>query len=74
MAVLSLNDACLAFGHVALLDKAAFQLDPGERVALTCFGRAPGDCHRRCVAKASRRRLRRAISPSAATSQALPHR
>ncbi|MCE1187139.1 ATP-binding cassette domain-containing protein [Zoogloea sp.] len=34
MPLLTLDDACLAFGHVALLDKASFQLDPGERVAL----------------------------------------
>ena len=31
---LKLNDACLAYGHVPLLDHADFQLDPGERVAL----------------------------------------
>ena len=34
MPLITLDDACLAFGHVALLDKVAFQLDPGERVAL----------------------------------------
>ncbi|MBS0353174.1 MAG: ATP-binding cassette domain-containing protein [Proteobacteria bacterium] len=34
MPLITLDDACLAFGHVALLDKASFQLDPGERVAL----------------------------------------
>ena len=34
------------------LAKLRAWLDAGERVALTCFGRAPGDCHRRCVAKA----------------------
>ncbi|MCB1890357.1 MAG: ATP-binding cassette domain-containing protein [Rhodocyclaceae bacterium] len=34
MPLLTLDDASLAFGHVALLDRAAFQLDPGERVAL----------------------------------------
>lgn len=34
MAVLTLNDACLAFGHVALLDHAAFSLETGERVGL----------------------------------------
>ena len=34
MPLITLDDACLAFGHVALLDKAAFQLDAGERVAL----------------------------------------
>ena len=34
MPLLTLDDACLAFGHVALLDKADFQLDAGERVAL----------------------------------------
>ncbi|MBK6463013.1 MAG: DUF488 domain-containing protein [Myxococcales bacterium] len=27
-------------------------LDAGERVALTCFEREPGDCHRHCVAEA----------------------
>ncbi len=31
---LKLNQACLAYGHVPLLDHADFQLDPGERVAL----------------------------------------
>lgn len=34
MPLLTLEHACLAFGHVALLDDAAFQLDAGERVAL----------------------------------------
>ncbi|MDE2402169.1 MAG: ATP-binding cassette domain-containing protein [Burkholderiales bacterium] len=34
MALLTLNDACLAFGHVALLDHAAFSLETGERVGL----------------------------------------
>ena len=34
MAVLSLNDACLAFGHVALLDHTAFSLETGERIGL----------------------------------------
>lgn len=33
MPLLSVENACLAFGHVDLLDHAAFQLDPGERVA-----------------------------------------
>jgi len=31
---LKITNACLAFGHVALLDHADFQLEPGERVAL----------------------------------------
>ncbi|HQR02739.1 MAG: ATP-binding cassette domain-containing protein [Proteobacteria bacterium] len=34
MPLLSLSGACLAFGHVALLDHAELQLDAGERVAL----------------------------------------
>ena len=34
MPLISVDRACLAFGHVALLDKASFQLDAGERVAL----------------------------------------
>ncbi|MBU3696049.1 ATP-binding cassette domain-containing protein [Dechloromonas sp.] len=34
MPYLKLNDACLAYGHVPLLDHADFQLDSGERVAL----------------------------------------
>jgi ATP-binding cassette subfamily F protein uup len=34
MPLLSVENACLAFGHVDLLDRAAFQLDAGERVAL----------------------------------------
>ena len=34
MPLASLDKACLAFGHVALLDHAEFQLDPGERLAL----------------------------------------
>jgi ABC transport system ATP-binding/permease protein len=34
MPYLKLDDACLAFGHVALLDHTEFQLDAGERVAL----------------------------------------
>ncbi|HEX7435632.1 MAG TPA: ATP-binding cassette domain-containing protein, partial [Caldimonas sp.] len=34
MAVLSLSNAHLAYGHVALLDHAAFSLDAGERLGL----------------------------------------
>jgi ATP-binding cassette subfamily F protein uup len=34
MALLTLIDAHLAFGHVPLLDGAAFSLEAGERVAL----------------------------------------
>lgn len=34
MAVLSVSDLCLAFGHVALLDHAAMTLETGERVGL----------------------------------------
>ena len=34
MAVISLGDAQLAFGHVALLDHAEFSLEAGERVGL----------------------------------------
>ena len=34
MAVLSLSNARLAYGHVALLDNAAFSLEPGERLGL----------------------------------------
>lgn len=34
MPLITLENACLAFGHHALLDHAAFQLDPGERVGL----------------------------------------
>ncbi len=34
MAVLSLTNAHLAFGHVALLDNAAFSLETGERLGL----------------------------------------
>jgi ATP-binding cassette subfamily F protein uup len=34
MAVLSLSDAHLAFGHVALLDGASLSLEPGERIGL----------------------------------------
>ncbi|MQR01757.1 ATP-binding cassette domain-containing protein [Glaciimonas soli] len=34
MAVLSISNAQLAFGHVALLDHAEFSLDAGERVGL----------------------------------------
>jgi len=34
MPLLTLNQGCLAFGHVPLLDHADFQLDAGERVAL----------------------------------------
>jgi ATP-binding cassette subfamily F protein uup len=32
--VLTLDNACLAFGHVALLDHAALQVDAGERIGL----------------------------------------
>jgi len=34
MAVLSITNAHLAFGHVALLDGASFSLEVGERVGL----------------------------------------
>ena len=34
MAVLSLSNAHLAYGHVALLDDAAFSLEEGERLGL----------------------------------------
>ncbi|WP_137896480.1 ATP-binding cassette domain-containing protein [Ramlibacter sp. 2FC] len=34
MALITLIDAQLAFGHVALLDKAGFSLEPAERVGL----------------------------------------
>ena len=34
MALLSLSNAHLAYGHVALLDEAAFSLEAGERLGL----------------------------------------
>ncbi len=34
MPVISLDRACLAYGHVALLDHAAMQIDAGERIGL----------------------------------------
>ena len=34
MPLLTIDRACLAFGHVALLDAAGMQIDPGERIAL----------------------------------------
>ena len=34
MPYLKLSNACLAYGHVPLLDHTDFMLDPGERVAL----------------------------------------
>ncbi|MEY4764547.1 MAG: hypothetical protein RI907_1220 [Pseudomonadota bacterium] len=34
MAVLTLSQACLAFGHVPLLDHTDFALEPGERIGL----------------------------------------
>jgi ATP-binding cassette subfamily F protein uup len=34
MPFIKLDNGCLAYGHVSLLDAAEFQLDPGERVAL----------------------------------------
>ena len=34
MPILTLDKGCLAYGHVALLDHADFQIDEGERVAL----------------------------------------
>lgn len=37
------------------LAKLRAWLDAGERVALTCFERAPGHCHRHCVAEALER-------------------
>ena len=37
MPLVTLNDACLAFGHVALLDHAYLVLEPGERIGLMKF-------------------------------------
>ncbi|MEK7772491.1 MAG: ATP-binding cassette domain-containing protein, partial [Pseudomonadota bacterium] len=34
MPLITLENACLAFGHHALLDHVSLQLDPGERVGL----------------------------------------
>lgn len=34
MPLLTLDDACLAYGHVALLDHVSMQIDNGERIAL----------------------------------------
>ena len=34
MALIKLESACLAYGHVPLLDKVDLQIDPGERVCL----------------------------------------
>ena len=34
MSLLTLQQACLAFGHVALLDHAELAIEPGERIAL----------------------------------------
>jgi ATP-binding cassette subfamily F protein uup len=34
MPLLTIDKACLAFGHVALLDQADFAIEPGERVGL----------------------------------------
>ncbi|MDR2240118.1 MAG: ATP-binding cassette domain-containing protein [Zoogloeaceae bacterium] len=34
MPLLTLDKGCLAFGHLALLDRADFQVDEGERIAL----------------------------------------
>lgn len=34
MALIKFDDVSLAFGHVALLDKVSWQIDPGERVCL----------------------------------------
>ena len=34
MPLITLDNASLAYGHYPLLDKASFQLDPGERVGL----------------------------------------
>ncbi|MDR0716587.1 MAG: ATP-binding cassette domain-containing protein, partial [Azoarcus sp.] len=34
MPILTVDNACLAYGHVDLLDHVSFQLDVGERVAL----------------------------------------
>lgn len=38
--------------------------DAGERVALTCFERAPGDCQRHCVAEALQRTHSVALWPT----------
>src|SRR5574338_1335374 len=43
MPLLSVDNACLAYGHVDLLAQAEFQLDAGERVALigrNCSGKS----------------------------------
>ena len=34
MPLVTLNNACLAFGHVALLDHADLVIEPGERIGL----------------------------------------
>ena len=34
MPLVTLNNACLAFGHVALLDRADLVIEPGERIGL----------------------------------------
>ena len=34
MALITLQDACLAYGHVALLDRAALSIERGERIGL----------------------------------------
>ena len=34
MPLITLDNASLAYGHYPLLDKADFQLDPGERIGL----------------------------------------
>ncbi len=34
MPLVTLDQVSIAFGHLPLLDKAAFQIEPGERVAV----------------------------------------
>ena len=40
MPLVTLDNACLAFGHVALLDHASLVIEPGTRYGLIEIGRA----------------------------------
>ena len=52
MAVLSLSNAHLAYGHVALLDGAGFSLEAGERLGL--IGRNGADLAMALLSAAAR--------------------
>ena len=50
--MLKIDDLTVAYGGIKAVKGISLEVDRGELVALMCFERAPGDCHRHCVAEA----------------------